>query len=127
MKLQLAGKVAVTSIVPGLTSVTVTVFPAMMPHGVEHSSEFCAAVKLAALPPVGAPTLRARAHPATASTPVSFDFIIASLVWLTTYDPEHRSIFCCPQRVNNIFWTSALSNNISWIFIVSATTRRNVP
>src|SRR5215510_10126081 len=87
MKLQLAGKVAVTSIVPVLTSVTVTVFPPMMPHGVEHSSEFCAAVKVAALPPAGAPTLRARAHPAAASAPVSFDFIIASLYGLTT-DPE---------------------------------------
>src|SRR5262245_17675042 len=83
MKLQLAGKVAVTFIVPALTSVTVTVFPAMMPHGFEHSSEFCAAVKVAALPLAGAPTLRARAHPAAASVPVSFHFIIASLVWLT--------------------------------------------
>jgi hypothetical protein len=89
MKLQLAGNVAVTSIVPVLTSVTVTVFAEMMLHGFEHSSEFCAAVKLAALPPAGAPTLRARAYPAAASAPVSFDFIIASLVWLTTYDPEH--------------------------------------
>jgi hypothetical protein len=84
MKLQLAGKVAVTSIVPGLTSETVTVFPAMMPHGFEHSSEFCAAVKVAALPPAGAPTLRARTHHAAASAPVSLDFIIASLVWLKT-------------------------------------------
>src|SRR5215475_3621819 len=89
MKLQLAGMVAVTSIVPATTSVTVTVFPAMMPHGFEHSSEFCAAVKVVALPPAGVPTLRARAYPAAASAPVSFDFIIASLVWLTTYDPEH--------------------------------------
>src|SRR5262249_7622995 len=61
---QLAGNLAVTSIVPGVTSVTVTVFPAMMPHGFEHSSEFCAAVKVSALAPAGAPTLRARANPA---------------------------------------------------------------
>src|SRR6516164_1489017 len=91
MKLQLAGKLAVTSIVPGVTSVTVTVFPAMMPHGFEHSSEFCAALKVSALAPAGAPTLRARANPAAASAPVSFDFIIASLVWLTTYDPEQKA------------------------------------
>ena len=48
MKLQLAGMLAVKDIVPVATSVTVTVFPAMMPHGVEHSSEFCANVKVAA-------------------------------------------------------------------------------
>src|SRR5262249_38737593 len=82
MKLQLAGMVAVTSIVPVATSVTVTVFPAILPHGFEHSSELGTNVKVAALPAAGAPTLRASAYPAAASAPVSFDFIIASLVWV---------------------------------------------
>src|SRR5215831_14501858 len=66
MKLQLAGKVAVTSTVPAgrPVSVTVTVFAEMMPHPVEHSSEFCAAVKVVALPLAGSPI---RANPIAAA------------------------------------------------------------
>src|SRR5262249_1559600 len=101
---------AVSDIVPVLTSVTVTVFAAMMPHGVEHSSEFCANVKVAALPPAGAPTLRARAYPAAASAPVSFDFIIASLVVDDHMILNIRSSACVAPNGQSIFFKQAAFN-----------------